>query len=174
MDEKQREFEKLKKKWDKKLADSGFRDIEHWNKHGEASSYFKGPGGRASTQICEIYDKERENYFRLASIFLNDVDWTTIRLKRCTPQMACRIWDLWCQGQTGVQIADELGKEAMRDYKKFLTRERKAKKGPKKGIIKRRDGLKRRWFERKIKQIEAEMYFFHKYDVKGQLYHSDF
>jgi hypothetical protein len=169
---KEKEFLKLKKKWDSILAKDGFKDIEHWLPDGNASNLFAR--GRASSEIAFAFDEERQKYYRLASIFLHDADWSSIRLNKCSSSMARSIWELWCEGLSGHKIADKLGRQAMIEYRKFLIMARKARKSTRKSPLRRKGALKVRWFERKIAAIEAEMLHFHKYDPNGQLFRSDF
>lgn len=67
---KTKKFDALKAKWDKKLLDSGFKDIEDKNERLKSHS-------QVGRNVDEYYDREvfysaKEEYFRLAGFFYHD------------------------------------------------------------------------------------------------------
>ncbi len=167
------DFAKLKKKWDEKLKKSGFQDIEFWQSDGQASPFFVGKEKSAS-HTAAIIDHQKAEYYRLVGIFIERADWSNFKFKACSWKMAKRIYTLWGEGLTGIQIANKLGKVAMTQYKKFLLARRKLRKSPNRYKLRRSGALKKKWFERRVREIDAYMYSWHRFNRDGERYISDF
>lgn len=86
-------FEKLKAKWDKKLLDSGFEDIE--NKDGTLKSE-----GHLRT-LSRGFKDSREQYYREAQNFLNTYKFDN--------KMECGIWNMHSEGTSFRTIASVFG-----------------------------------------------------------------
>ena len=91
------EFKKLYKKWEAKLEESGFRDIEY-KIHGVPADYLVGPnpmdfvrkGKLRIEQAAEYYEKARQ--------------WTWyLRETRCKRE-TLQVWDLHAQGKSVATI----------------------------------------------------------------------
>lgn len=86
-----RQFEKLKEKWNKKLADSGFEDIE--NKDGSLKDLV-----HSRTLSYALQAKEsREAYYSVARQLLNDFDFHN--------KDEYNIWSAHCEGLSFRTIA---------------------------------------------------------------------
>lgn len=92
-----REFLVLQKKWDQKLAKTGFSDIEdrrtqqlrNWN----YSNY--------------TYKRDKEEYYRLAAQYLH--------VARFKSKMHKKVWSLFCQGYTQLKIGRQLKLSGVRE-----------------------------------------------------------
>jgi hypothetical protein len=85
------EFRAEYAKWEQKLKDSNFEDLEYRALNGKVTSYFKRNGSTATFQM--IYDPAIEEYFSLARAFnayMNEKPYTTKRNTR---------WSVQFQGQ---------------------------------------------------------------------------
>lgn len=112
-----KEFNLLQQEWDRKLADSGFEDIEHRLPNGAISGFTnKKPLKQmlARDQDVPGYGARgaRAEYFSICSERA-----LTACLSRLDP-LLCMVWALHAEGLTGVATAQELGIPRMRvvDY----------------------------------------------------------
>ena len=86
-------FEKLKLKWDKKLADSGFEDIENADGSLKVEVHPR-------TLNNAIRDN-RASYYDTAQNFLNNCKFTTL--------LDYSIWKMHTEGMSFRDIAEEMG-----------------------------------------------------------------
>ncbi len=93
MNFKSPEFKKLQKEWYKKLAKSGFVDIE------QNEYELKNPATGAPFTA-----EETIQYYKLASAYLENTDFETLNEKL--------VWFLHSQGETGRTIGTALNKSA--------------------------------------------------------------
>lgn len=97
-----REFKKLNKKWQKKLKDSGFNDLEEMGTNGTirlkswANSIFARSKHHNSTQR-----EATTEYYRLAGLFLHDYEFEDEEDKL--------IWELHSQGLSRHSIEKRCG-----------------------------------------------------------------
>lgn len=99
-----KEFKALKAKWDKKLVDSGFEDIEQEDgnlKFWAAHSYIK--------RHDQIKIEAKEEYYRLAGHFLFDYKFETLKEKE--------IWQLHSEGVPFRDISIILNKKNVKTNK---------------------------------------------------------
>lgn len=104
---KGKKFDKLKAKWDQKLLDSGFEDIEDRNEMLKTYSQI----GR---NVDEYYARESfyssiEEYFRLASFFYHD--------HKFDNKLDKELWAYHCEGKSIREISKAL-KDRKIDLKK--------------------------------------------------------
>lgn len=86
------EFRKLQREWDKKLADSGFNDIEPLNDNGSRETpYLKDH----SIRFYKRYNASREDYYRLAGQFAED---TTSPIAVALPPTTRQLWRMHADG----------------------------------------------------------------------------
>lgn len=90
-----KEFKALQAKWDKKLKDRGFDDIEQrdGNLKVWSSFFFK-------KRHNPILFEAKEEYYRAAGKFLYDHKWTSKKDRT--------IWELHCQGKSARVIVKEM------------------------------------------------------------------
>lgn len=89
---------KLKSEWDKKLADSGFKDIEDNTgrlKNSVSSRYLETKNNGKQIEAIVLDYSIKEQYYRMASAFLYDYFWTSHLDKL-----------LWWYHSEGLSIAD--------------------------------------------------------------------
>lgn len=87
-------FKKLKAKWDKKLADAGFEDIENEDGSLKATTHPR------TVQLALQEKEERETYYRIAAGFLHNHQFEN-SLER-------QIWTQHCDGIGARSIAKTL------------------------------------------------------------------
>lgn len=111
-------FKKLKKKWDKKLADSGFVDIENSN------GTLKAESDPRTIAYALTMGESRQVYYRAATMFLVSYDFPSEQDKN--------IWTMHCEGMGARVIGNQLG---ITTYKaeSTLTKYKKLAKLPTKG-----------------------------------------
>jgi hypothetical protein len=98
------DYRKLKKKWDEKLASSGFKDIEYVDSQGHASRYSRD---YCLYRLGENFSEDKLEYYRRAGIFLQEFNFKTLR-SQVNPRLAKFIWAHYAAGYT------------MRDIEKVL------------------------------------------------------
>jgi hypothetical protein len=92
-------FKKLDAKWQKKLADSGFRDIEY-RVDGEPANYMVGPNPE---YFIRRYTPDKEQYYNMATT------WAYHLREQMAAREVHRVWDLHAQGNSYNDIVKALG-----------------------------------------------------------------
>jgi hypothetical protein len=95
------DFKSLQRKWYKKLAESGFSDIEFTGPSGHTSSLFRDT---SAANKARLYRADKEEYFRRAGLFLHNYDFELFA-HRASPKMVHFVWKHWCEGKNMPQIA---------------------------------------------------------------------
>lgn len=99
------QYNKLKKIWDKKLAKSGFKDIEKNEydfKPNKSSAIFTRTTGRSQSSLTPISMAAKRDYYIMAEHFLNDHEFES-RLDKI-------IWEYHANGISVRNIAITLNK----------------------------------------------------------------
>lgn len=91
MDKNSPQFKKLKDEWYAKAKDSGFNDIEQDEDH------LKSWASKPFKEKDPVFNKAKEDYFRLAGQFLNQYDFKT--------DLQRQIWHLHSEGESYRTIA---------------------------------------------------------------------
>lgn len=112
------EYVKIKRKWDKKLANDGFVDIEVSDDEGYVSPVFQKQHGwtsnAASTDALRRHSPEKEQFYRLCSIFLQCFNWNLLTKRKypefggVTPRRLRAIWALYTEGYSTQEVHDKL------------------------------------------------------------------
>lgn len=89
-----RQYNKLRKLWNKKLADSGFKDIEYITNLGTTSPYTTD---YALARIRQEYSPEAEEYWRRCTLFALHFNFNSLK-KSIAPAMARWLWTKWSEG----------------------------------------------------------------------------
>jgi hypothetical protein len=92
----QKEFQKLQKKWYKKLADKGFKDIENSDIPGHPLIHWDSFHFQQMWTPQSFLEKQR--YFELAGQMLHD-----FKFKR---KIDKEIWKMHCEGKPAKEISE--------------------------------------------------------------------
>jgi hypothetical protein len=109
-DQSRAEYNRLRKQWDAKLEQTGFKDIEQMDSHGHVSCYSRD---YSLARLGNNYSEDKAEYYRRAGIFLQEYNFNLLR-KQVNPIMARFIWAHYAAGYT------------MRDIESVLKRRSKA------------------------------------------------
>lgn len=111
-------YAKLKQKWDKKLAESGFIDIEQGDGEGFVSPVFTQVHGNTSTtaasHMLRKYTPEKAEFYRQCGIFLTCFNWTSMTKKNYPELQGLhykklkRIWELYADGHSVRIVCEKL------------------------------------------------------------------
>lgn len=110
----------LKKKWDEKLANSGFVDIEYFSPamDGKFSPYFGKRIGRSisrnSADLLKTWSWDKEEYYRFASVFMHHFDWQSLGKTIPPLERLKKIWELHCEGFSQTEISAAMGNSVKR------------------------------------------------------------
>ncbi len=91
------EYEKLKKVWYKKLADSGFVDIESNSDRISSTHVSRFSGLKKYGEFSNEWRASKEMYYRYATSFLNEYQFET--------ELEKTIWEYHSNGMSSRQIA---------------------------------------------------------------------
>lgn len=107
MSQKDKDFQKLKAIWDKKLAKEGLEDIEQPNGMLKkwAGAFFKDRHKRFGSVSFEA----KEEYYRLAGQFLHSYPFET--------ETERKVWELHSEGMSIREIVRTLGSKRIKTYK---------------------------------------------------------
>jgi len=153
-----KEYAKLKKKWEKKLEKSGFVDIEQSDDEGFMYTTFARMHGMTSNSAASSqlrrWSQETQDYYYQASVFLTCFDWSTLTKKNypeiseaLNPADYRNIWELFCEGHSTEMVWEKC--------------QSKKKLG--------------RWGTRNMINVLRKICgFFNRNDPNGALFHSDF
>lgn len=114
------QYKKLRKFWYKKLQEEGHPDIEHFLEDGEgqASIMFKkaakGSHAGSSASLGDAFSPETAEYYRLAGIFLEHADFSSIFGPKA--KLYKYIWSLHSSGEPYRAVARHTHTE---EYKKL-------------------------------------------------------
>lgn len=107
LDPKCASCDKLKAKWEKKLASSGFEDIEQPDGN---LKVWHGARFYALSDEIKINGPQKEEYYRLAGQFLWEYKFPDKKTRR--------IWELHCEGVGIVKIVEIVKKELGFTYRR--------------------------------------------------------
>jgi hypothetical protein len=95
-----REYQTLHRLYTKKLAESGFDDIETNSALGFYTPFLKGS---RKTALKAAHDAQAHEYFRLAGLFLHNYDFSQLADRISIP-MARFLWSHYADGKTLKEI----------------------------------------------------------------------
>ncbi len=103
-----KEFERLKKIWDKRLEASGFKDAEVDGELKVLSINFWGHPTSMHRQHLECYEA-RQDYYLMCSSFLNFYQFQS--------KLDCLVWELHTNGMSSRLISERLKKNKIKANK---------------------------------------------------------
>lgn len=110
MSQNSKDFKKLQREWNKRLKDSGFKDIEQpdgrlkrWDSH-----YFQLQFSQNHQGLTKEYQESKIAYYRMAGYFLNDY--------KFQDEVEKLIWNMHSEGVGQRAIIKELKHRGLRGH----------------------------------------------------------